>query len=216
VPYPGHHRERGYNPIELVRVVNGWMRDVTFQDVDNGPIVAESKWMTFENVRFVGRGGHHGINFGRSADNLVTDVHFGAGFVHELTVAHAAHGNVFRQVGGDELVNLDHHGDYPFENLFTHFKSVKTSDVSGGQSPCNTTFYGSPASASSGARSTFWNVTDGMHAPPWIGVQGNLVGKLAGDVHPNKTHDGRWIEDRPRLYPEDLWRAQRAARHKTP
>jgi hypothetical protein len=217
-PYPGHHHEKGYNGIHMIRVANCWVRSVRFENADNGVKVERGKWVTVEDASFGGRMGHHAVSVAKSADVLVQGLHFDNEWWHELTVVYGAHGTVFRDVSAssDVTVNLDHHGGFPFENLFTNFHSVEHySWLSGGGSPAK--------GPHTGARGTFWNLpglspphdyddSDGdpdgeMELLPWGSLQTNLVGKLSG-TGTQKTAKGRWYEDLPKLWPPDIYRAQ--------
>ncbi len=224
-PYEGHHREDGFNGIEVERAHNLWVRNVTFHDADLGIILERTKFATVEDVKFTadrqGREGvqaHHGLTLSNAADSLVQQVAFELDLWHELTLVRAAHGNVFRRVSGRE-VNLDHHGEAPFENLFTNFGAVdRWSWLSGGGAACK--------GPHSGARGTFWNMknlslprryddtdgdTDGeTENLPWVSIQTTLIGDVPEATAKNQT--GRWVEDLPRLWPEDLYRAQYVAR----
>lgn len=209
VPWAGHLNEPGYNGIAGERWIDGWVKNVTFENADNGIDVSTSKWLTFSRLAFRGRHGHHGVTLERSSDILVHDVYFAAEQVHELSVTSQAHGNAFSRVKGSVLVNLDHHGNYPFENLFTDFgDGVDISYVSGGGDPCK--------GPHSGARGTFWNVNGAMTAPEWGYIQTNVVGNLHSSVRAEQSAHGPWYEEVHNLYPPDLRRAQRAVRSGDP
>ena len=200
--YAGHLLEPGYNGITTIDgVVNGWVRDVRFDYVDNA-ILADphTKWMTFEDIVIGGRGGHHGFNINHTADCLISDVAFETDFVHAVSVDHKANGNVFRRMTATTYIELDHHRDAPFENLFTNIPSA-VSFVSGGSS-C--------AGPPSGARETLWNLEGPLIPPYWGSTQANVVGELTEeDVF---TEDAEWYENVEDLWPRDLYEAQRALR----
>jgi len=220
-PYPGHHLEDGFNGIEVERAHDLWIRNVTFDDADLGIILERTKFATVDGVKFVasrasrqGVQAHHGLTLSSAADSLVQNVEFDLDLWHELTVVRMAHGNVFRRIWGRE-VNLDHHGEAPFENLFTNFGRVdRWSWLSGGGAACK--------GPHSGARGTFWNMR-GLPLPqryddldsdtggetenlPWVSIQTTLIGDVPEQTAKNNT--GRWVEKLPRLWPEDLYRAQ--------
>jgi len=200
--YAGHLLEPGYNGITTVSgVANSWVRDVRFDYVDTA-ILADphTKWMTFEDIVIGGRGGHHGFNINHTADCLISDVDFETDFVHALSVDHKANGNVFRRVTATAYIELDHHRDAPFENLFTNIPNA-VSFVSGGSS-C--------AGPPSGARETLWNLAGPLIPPYWGATQANVVGELTEeDV---LTEDAEWYENVEELWPRDLYEAQRALR----
>jgi hypothetical protein len=200
--YAGHLLEPGYNGITTVYgVANSWVRDVRFDYVDNA-ILADpyTKWMTFEDIVIGGRGGHHGFNINHTSDCLISDVAFETDFVHALTVDHKANGNVFRRVTATAYIELDHHRDAPFENLFTNIPNA-VSFVNGGSS-C--------AGPPSGARETFWNLAGPLIPPYWGATQANVVGELTGEEA--FTENAEWYEHVEDLWPRDLYEAQRALR----
>jgi hypothetical protein len=95
-----------------------------------------------------------------------------------------------------DLLDIDHHRDAPFENLFQNLSG--NLHMQDGGSKC----YGPP----SGARNTCWGV-DGLTPPIWLG-SGSVV---LGDVGPNVKEarsPAAWIEAVPGLEPRDLRAAQ--------
>lgn len=208
-PYPGHHRERGYNAIDLTHnVANAWIRDVEVRNCDSGIFVGRrSKWLTITQVRFVsarpgdakGNQGHHGVALSGCSDVLVSDVTFEAELIHALTLTHRAVGNVFSGPVQGRRIELDLHRDAPFENLFQRLSGDLHVQDSG--SAC----YGPPA----GARNTFWAV-DHLAVPGWIGAAAVVVGDIVstGSTAPGSA----WIERVPNLTPRDLQAAQRLRR----
>jgi hypothetical protein len=208
-PYPGHHRERGYNAIEFSRnVIDAWVRDVEIRNCDSGIFVGHrSKGLTLTQLQFTssrtgdtkGNQGHHGVALMGSADVLVADLSFEAEFIHELTLSHRAVGNVFSGPVRGKRIELDLHRDAPFENLFQQLSGDLHLQDSG--SAC----YGPPA----GARNTFWAL-DPFSPPAWIGAAAVVV----GNIPPSEATASRavWIESVPNLEPRDLRAAQRLRR----
>jgi hypothetical protein len=208
-PYPGHHRERGYNAVEFSHnVVDGWLRDVEIRNCDSGVFVGRrSKWLTLTELRFVssragdakGDQGHHGVALSGCSDVLVADISFEAELIHELTLTHRAVGNVLSGPIRGKRIDLDLHRDAPFENLFQQLSGDLHLQDSG--SLC----YGPPA----GVRNTFWAL-DPFAVPSWIGSGAVVVGNVALSGAPApKT---AWIEPVPDLDPKDLRAAQRLRR----
>ncbi len=203
--YPGHLNELGYNGIFFTGgVIDSWVRDVTIANSDSGVLTdLLSKRNTVQDLTLAGREGHHGLNIAFTSDSLFTDLDFVADFVHAITVDHRANGNVFRRVTATDDgwgVELDHHRDTSFENLFTDF-DASTNFWHGG-SEC--------AGPPSGARGTFWGLPGPLYAPYWGHVQTNLIGDLAVDEL--LTTDNEWYEPVEDLRPRDLYAAQRAVR----
>jgi hypothetical protein len=208
-PYPGHHRERGYNAIEFSRnVVDAWVRDVEMRNCDSGIFVGRrSKGLSLTQLQFFssrpgdgkGNQGHHGVALMGCADVLVADLGFDAEFIHELTLSHRAVGNVFSGPIRGKRIELDLHRDAPFENLFQQLSGDLHLQDSG--SLC----YGPPA----GARTTFWAL-DPFALPAWIGTAAVVVGTIPAGETP--ATGAIWIERVPTLEPRDLRAAQRLRR----
>ena len=136
-------------------------------NADNGILFRETRFCTVKDIYFgayEGRavdggylgmiGGHHAMQTARGPeDNLFTGFEVDARFVHDISVAQGASGNVFSKGKGIDL-NFDHHRRAPFENLFTDIVAGKgdriwLSSVRGGDTIL---------SPHSGVRETFWNI----------------------------------------------------------
>ncbi len=126
-----HLQEAGWNGIQFNKVINGWVKDVTFIDTDAGVVIGNStSFCTFSGVttkgdfRTVANSpggvvGHHAIWVtGGSSFNLVTGCNIVLPFTHDLTCEGSAHHNVFMRSRGAKL-NFDHHRNFPWGNLFT-------------------------------------------------------------------------------------------------
>lgn len=201
--YPGHLDERGYNGIFLDGgVVDAWFQDLVFRDADNGLLVDQrSKHITARRLRFEGRMGHHGFNVAHAHDGLFADVHYAADYFHSVTVDHRASGNVFMRFSAEPglELELDHHRDSPFENLWTAF-SAPHNLVNGGNFCA-----GSPG----GARNTVWGMAGPTIPPYWDHVQTNVIGPIDEDTL-SLTADQEWLEPVDDLRPRNLYLAQRA------
>jgi hypothetical protein len=95
---------------------------------------------------------------------------FQADFIHELTITHRAVGNVLSGPLRGSRLDLDHHGDAPFENLFQEMAGDLRLQESG--SKC----YGPPT----GARNVYWAVD--ATPPRWLGYGAIVVGALREGV----------------------------------
>jgi len=202
VEYAGHLNEPGYNGITFAGgVVDGWVSDVAIVNSDNGILPDPwSKNLTLTDIQLLGREGHHGFNLNNASDILSQRVHVGADFIHAFTVDHKTNGSVFRQCTADHLMELDHHRDASFENLFTDIQAEIT--FFHGGSSC--------AGPSAAARQTFWNMADGMYLPYWGANQANVVGIFDGEDL--MTEDQEWYETVEEVWPPDLYEAQLAFR----
>ena len=206
-PYLGHHRERGLNALELSRnVVDSWIRDVTIHNCDSGVFVGRrSKRLTITGLRFTsarpadphGDRAHHGVALSACSDVLVTDLSFEVDFIHEFTITHRAVGNVVAGPVHGANLDLDHHRDAPFENLFQDLTGNVR--LQSGGSKC----YGPP----SGARNTYWAVDVAAPPPSWLGAGAVVVGNLPPSIKDQRGL-AAWIEGVPDLQPRDLRAAQ--------
>lgn len=202
-PYAGHLMEPGYNPIFFTSgVADGWVRDLTVVDADNGIITDQLiKNLTFRDIHLQGRPGHHGYNLAESADLLIEDFTIDNVLVHAMTLDHRANGVVFSRGKGSVLLPLDHHRDSPFENLFTEISSEY--DFFSGGNEC--------AGPHAGARNTYWNLWSPMTVPLlWGAIQSNAVGQLA--VSDKFTLDQQWYENIAVPDPQNLYHGQLSAR----
>jgi hypothetical protein len=213
VPKKRHLKEEGFNAIHLRGAANCWVRDVEVIDADNGVIVGGSRFCTVEGFRArasrraKGDTGHHALwATGKSQDCLFTGFRIETSYVHDLTVEGCASGNVFER-GTGLAINLDHHRNAPYENLFTELDvgdPRRLWDSSGSLDR-------GPHAA---ARETFWNLrykdrTKPPKVPAWPQI--NVVG-VAGYA-PSTTADKEWIEPcNGSVAPANLYRAQLARR----
>ena len=145
-----------WNGIWVSFLVNGWVRNVTFENLTQGIIVSHSADSTFDSLTFLGKDGHAGVTIGQSNDLLVSQVDFFAPLVHPVTLTMMSSGNVITDSethydGRNELTGtdavLDFHGLFPFENLFDQLRG----------------FYVCPGGDMSvlphgGVRNVFWNI----------------------------------------------------------
>ncbi|MDA0708731.1 MAG: glycosyl hydrolase family 28-related protein [bacterium] len=209
VPKKKHLVEEGFNAIQMTGVVNCWVRNVRIVDADMGiKLTARTRFCHIEGMEFVaakreGRTtGHHAIWIaGNSQENMVIDFRVATPYVHDLSLEGFAYGNVFRK-GSGVMLNLDHHRNGPYENLFTDIDAGSGRRLwnSGGSSNRG------PHSA---VRTTVWNIRhageDLDQAPDWPQI--NIVGVVGYEAE--KTLNARWIEpllDPP--VPADLYEAQ--------
>ncbi|WP_437757441.1 glycosyl hydrolase family 28-related protein [Sorangium sp. So ce1389] len=197
-PRPPHNMEPGYNGIAFTNgVVDSWVRDVAIVNADSG-IFTEGrvKNVTLRQIELGGRGGHHGFAVSLSSDVLVEEFVVDGSWHHALTVTHRSNGTVYSRGSGDQTLSLDHHGDVPFESLFTEI------------GPYN---YASSGSACTrphaGARNTYWNLDAPMQVPLlWASIQTNVIGELA--TIDSMTDENEWFENVRDIEPANLYEAQ--------
>ncbi len=212
-PKPVHLQELGFNGVGLSNSLFGWVRRVTVIDADNGIGLGGARFCEVSDVTLkavkrqpsVGNTGHHGLSCSSWAQgNLFTRFKIETPIRHSITVSAFPHGNVF---SNGEIVRaaFDHHGNLPYENLFSNIYTDSFSLLynSGGNSN----------SPNSGARTTLWNVTSdpGVNAPGLPGWgQMNVIGVPGYSAAMSAS--GQWVEPIADITPLDLHQAQRAKR----
>lgn len=220
VPKKPHLSEEGFNAIQFHGVANSWVRNVEVIDADNGVILGGSRFCVVDGFHARaakrkatwGKGasadtGHHAMwASGHSQDCLFTRFVLETTYVHDLTVEGGACGNVF-EAGKGVSIDLDHHSNAPYENLFT--------DIEVGN-PWRLWHCGGRADRGphTGARTTIWNLrgrpgSKAPAVPDWPQI--NVIG-LNGSTA-SKTENREWIEPcSGNVTPPNLFRAQLARR----
>ena len=200
--YPGHLIEDGYNPLTFTGALNCWMKDVAIRDADNGPSFNNmTKHCTAQGIWVLGGfAGHHAFSILEAvADCLLEDFYIEPVYIHGITVDHFPSGNVIRRGGGSDM-NLDHHRDGAFENLFTDLDVGAGSSIwASGGSTC--------AGPNAGARNTYWNLRGPWGVAPdplWIDIQSNLIPAQTTYT----TTNNAWMEALPNVTPRDLYASQ--------
>lgn len=214
VPYRGHFREDGYNPLAFSGVADCWARNIRIVNADSGPYLNGACFVTLENLLFEaarqgtksGETGHHGVTLGD--DNLLENFEFRCKFIHDISVEMSG-GSVASKGKGPDLC-FDHHRRFPHANLFTDMDLGAGTRLykSGG---------GKNRGRHTGAWGTFWNLRsvqpqhwpDGDFGPDLL----NLVGLSSKDPFVLEPK-GKWFEPIPpaELRPQNLYEAQLALR----
>ncbi|KAL4434216.1 hypothetical protein ABPG75_000657 [Micractinium tetrahymenae] len=217
-----HFSDRGYNGVEFAHVSSSWVSDVAFVNADNALSLS---WVHRSTVREVTvkttkprykpggdsvDNGHQGIVLNKGSSNMITGFYIRSRMIHDVAVTGASMSVLERGQGAD--MNLDHHRNGPFANLFTDI------DVGKGSRP----FYSGGAEgrgANTGRATTFWNVRSSRPAhalqlPPCGRDYGAMVNFL-GSFYGGKCPGLRWFVRPlgPRA-PRNLYRAQVDARRK--
>lgn len=203
VPYTGHNVGPNRNAIYFGRrVVNSWVRNVVVTNADNGIITRgwSSKWITVKDVVLKGRKGHHGLQASSCHDCLFENFRIENEWEHALTLSSHASGTVFSNGESPHVMELDHHRNGPFENLFTQIRT-----------PVRLGRHGDDcAGPAAGARMTYWNlfgVVDPHSLLGWEYSQATYVGRLA--VPDLFTEHGAWYENAADIFPVNLYEAQK-------
>lgn len=117
--YFGHHLERGYNGIYVTSVIDGWVRDVQFENADSGILTYNSANLTIENIRSRGtRPGHYAIHLGNVHNVLVRDVVIENPVIHSLTFNTQSTKSVYQRATVLNASVLDQHAGANHQNLF--------------------------------------------------------------------------------------------------
>ncbi len=209
--------EEGLRAIYFRGVSNGWIRNITIVDADDGVQLEECRFCQVEGVRIgaarrTNPSGHHGLWAKRSQDCLFADFRIATQLDDEITVEAFANGNVFMR-GEGEAMSLDHHRNAPYENLFTDLDVGDASRLwkSGGDAS---------RGPHAGVRETLWNVhgrgrlpplPGGMHFDRPVDPGWPLLNLVRVPGYPATTTDagGAWVEPAPDA-PPNLYEAQRA------
>ncbi len=148
---------------------------------------------------------HHALwATGGAQDCLFTRFVIDTRFVHDLTVEGLAQGNVFSK-GRAKQLTCDHHGNLPYENLFTDLDAGDPSRlfVCGGRED---------RLPHTGIHTTFWNIHGRGNwptIPDWPRMNLIAVGSIStGGRRPPDL----WVESIREVIPQDLHEAQRAYR----
>jgi Pectate lyase superfamily protein len=220
VPYAGHNREQGHYAIFLKDAYNCWIRNVTIVDADRGievgggyntisGIILRADVRAPQQTANTYATGHFGLSVGRprAQDNLFVDSRLETVFVHNLSVASFANGNVFSRITS-QAPHFDHHGGAPYDNLYTEITLTRTAEdlfKSGGNRP----------DEPNGTRTTLWNLRyqgaldigkseDKLPGLNIIGVDG-LTSRA-----PEQSSANWWVESWPSAVPRppNLYEAQ--------
>lgn len=207
-PPKPHLQEEGFNGIGFRYVRDGWMRNVTVENADNGfGFLQRTSRSTMTDVTVLGRRGHHGISVsGGASFNLVQDPVITVDdadreWKHTMTVDGRAQGNVVSGISGNKVISLDLHRSTPFENLITEVLSA-ANFKSGGNS-CN--------GPHTGARLTLWNAAEpiGQIEEDLLkGIDSQVTIVTQTDRADRLDADGLWIENLDDVTPANLYEAQ--------
>lgn len=152
--YGGHHREAGYNVINLTNVRHGWIRDVSIDNADTGIKLGLCSNVTLQNVEFTDKiGSHYAIQMAMGCRNLIRYASADVKAIHTYSFNTGERGSVFTHCSGTEP-HLDQHCGMNHQNLFDDIQVIHAKDgwslfLHGG---------GSEYFPLHGAFNTFWNV----------------------------------------------------------
>lgn len=116
-----HHKsglhDSGWSALRLSNVANSWVRNVQFEDVNQGITITNSAASTIKNVSFTGNPGHLSLDINASTHVLADNIQDKANHWHAAGFSHRAVGNVLMNSyhSPDRFHNL--HSDMPTTNL---------------------------------------------------------------------------------------------------
>ncbi len=225
----GHFKNAGFSGINMIGLMNSWLKDVTIIDADNCIYFHNIAFCTLDGITIkAGKRpnnkdiGHHGIFIRDSArDNLITNFKFEASYLHDLTVEAHATQNVFTHGVGKQL-NFDHHRIGPFANLFTEINVGNGNRLMGSSGA----LYRGPHT---GIYTTLWNIQKTSGAFRTLPSSSNSADKIPGGspapdwfymnaigLQGIKAADGRnqYVEftNGENFSPKNLYEAQKAKR----
>ncbi|MEL7110687.1 MAG: right-handed parallel beta-helix repeat-containing protein [Pseudomonadota bacterium] len=197
-PYFGHHLERGYNGIYVTSVIDGWVRDVRFENADSGILTYNSANLTIENIRSVGdRPAHYAVHLGNVHNVLVNNLTIENPVLHSLTFNTQATKNVYKNATVLNASVLDQHAGANHQNLFDNVTLHVNALRRNGQ-PFYSVWDGSGAGywqPGHGRYSTTWNLNVIVESGADRGERVNLEGLAEGPdafilgIHGNRDFD---------------------------
>lgn len=120
-PYPGHHKEEGYNGIYFENTRNSWVRNVKVINSDIGVYLERCQNITIEDVTVAGRGGHFSIGMRYTNNSLIRNFELTAPALHNPAVDHGSALNVYTN-GIIREARFDQHGGLNQQNLFENLR----------------------------------------------------------------------------------------------
>lgn len=118
-PWFGHHLEQGFNGIYFTSVFDGWIKDVTIENSDNGILTDDAASLTIANVTTRGdHKAHYAVHVGAVHNVLVTGLRVENPVVHPLTVNTRSTRSVYHRVEVLRDGIIDQHSGSNHQNLF--------------------------------------------------------------------------------------------------
>lgn len=117
-----HHRswmdDGGYSMLSMDGVVNSWIRDCVFSDVNCAGSISRSAQVSVLDSVIEGNPGHSAIRFANSTNCLMARVNDRAGQWHSVGVSQPSIGNVFYQCYWQSNTSFESHAAQPRHTLF--------------------------------------------------------------------------------------------------
>ncbi|RJE77505.1 hypothetical protein BGP78_00420 [Pseudoalteromonas sp. MSK9-3] len=116
-----HHasgiHDGGWSALRLSNVANAWVRNVQFENLNQGLSIVNGAASTLENLTFSGTPGHMSLDINASTHILASNINDTAQHWHAAGFSHRAVGNVIKDAyhAPNRFHNL--HSDMPYANL---------------------------------------------------------------------------------------------------
>lgn len=110
--------DSGWGCLQLMRVVNSWVRNCSFSSFSRCVNIATSSVSSVLNCQLSGNPGHNGVTIATSSHILVGLSDDNAGFWHSFGVANACSGNVFWRLSWTPETAYESHASQPTCTLF--------------------------------------------------------------------------------------------------
>lgn len=117
-----HHEnwlhDGGYSMVSMIGVVNSWIRDCVFVDLNCVAAITSSAQVTVLDVSIEGNPGHSAIRFANSTGCLMARVNDLAGQWHSVGISKPSIGNVLYQCYWGSKTSFESHSSQPRHTLF--------------------------------------------------------------------------------------------------
>lgn len=118
-PWFGHHLEQGFNGIYFTGVFDGWIKNITIENSDNGILTDDAASLTIANITTTGEHkAHYSVHIGAVHNVLVTGLRVENPVVHPLSVNTRSTRSVYQRATVVRDGIIDQHSGSNHQNLF--------------------------------------------------------------------------------------------------
>ncbi|MGB3151912.1 MAG: right-handed parallel beta-helix repeat-containing protein, partial [Maribacter sp.] len=118
-----HHLEEGNNAIYLTSLMNGWVKNVSFKNVDSGILTDDISNVTIKDIRTSGEKiAHYSVALGEVHNVLVENLHVKNKVRHPLSINTRSTKCVYTNCLVEQQPILDQHSGANEQNLFDNIK----------------------------------------------------------------------------------------------
>ncbi|MBB6461866.1 DNRLRE domain-containing protein [Flammeovirga kamogawensis] len=143
-----YEMDYGWCALQLSKLSNSWVKDVTFENFTWDLNTSLSKGLTLQGINVIGKDGHHGIKV-NGYGNVLKDAKISAFRTHPIGGTGIMVGNVFTNIElGDYDGTVDFHGGgFPAANLIENVNNIRCEGSGAMENMPN-----------SGIANVFWNL----------------------------------------------------------